>query len=403
MRFAGRGGQAGGFLEEILGQRGREQLHFREPFDIAQIVALVGGHVRDRDPVGAVARGAPDPVHVLLGHIGHFKVEHVAHAGHIDPARGDIGGDQHRGRTLLERVQRGGALRLALVAVDRRGRNPGGDQMAHHAVGAVLGPGEYQRAFDLAAFGQTCAQRQREQRLLFALVQMGNALFDPLSRGGLRSDFHPHRVADELLAQIGNRLGHGGREKQALAFFGQHVGHALQRHDKAEIHHLVGFIKHENLDIAQRERALIDQIEQPPRGGDQNVDPAGQRAGLLAHGHAAKDALHGKIQVLGIAAHVFGDLRRQFAGRAHHQHPATGIHPPLGIGGQTVERGERESGSFAGAGLCNAKQIAALQQRWNGLHLDWRRIGIALGFKRTEQRLGEPKVSKIRHKKLSKI
>ena len=275
--------------------------------------------------------------------------------------------------------------------------------MAHHAVGAVLGPGEHQRAFDLAVFGQACAQGQREQRLLFALVQMRHALFDPLRRSGLRGNFNAHRVADELLAQISNRLGHGGRKEQALAFLGQHIGHPLQRHDKAQIHHLVGFIEHEDFNIAQRQRALIDQIEQPPRGGDQNVDPASQRAGLLAHGHAAKDALDGKVQILGIAAHVFGDLRRQFAGRAHHQHPARGVHPRLGIGGQAVQRGERESGGFAGAGLRNPQQIAALQQRRNGLHLDWRGIGIALGFKRTDKRLGEPKVSKIRHKKLSKI
>ena len=398
LRFAGRRGQAGGFLEEILGQRLREQLHLGEPLDIAQIVFLIRRHIRNRDAIGAGPRGAPDAVDILFGHVGHFEVKHVAYTRNIDPARGDIGRNQHRSGTLAESVERGGALRLALVAMDRSGLHSGGDQVAHHAVGTMLGPGEHQRAIDLA-ISQTCPEAEREQSLLFALIKLGHILFDPLDRGRLRGDFDPHRVADELLAKVSDRLGHGGREEQALAFLGQHVGHALERHDKAQVHHLVGLVEHENLDIAQRQRALIDQIEQPPRRGDQNVDPAGQRAGLLAHRHAAKDALHGKIEILGIAAHVLGDLRRQFARRAHHQHPARGVHPPLGIGRQTVQRGERERGGLAGAGLRNAKQIAALQQRRNGLHLDRGGIGIALGFKRTEKRLGEPKVGKIRHNK----
>ena len=54
--------------------------------------------------------------------------------------------------SLAESQQRSGALGLALVAVDRRGVDAGGVQVAHHAVGTVLGAGEHQRAVDLLAF-----------------------------------------------------------------------------------------------------------------------------------------------------------------------------------------------------------------------------------------------------------
>ncbi len=59
-------------------------------------------------------------------------------------------------RAGAEARERGGALALALVAVDGGGVDAGGDEMAHDAVGAVLGAGEDQRALDAA-----CRQGRR--------------------------------------------------------------------------------------------------------------------------------------------------------------------------------------------------------------------------------------------------
>ena len=290
---------------------------------------------------------------ILLGHVGQLEIEHVADAADVDPARRNVGRDQHRGAALAEGEQRGGALGLALVAVDRGGVDAGRGQVAHHAVGTVLGPGEDQRPVD-RAIGQTGPQPQREQRLLFSLVEEGHVLFDPLSRSRLRRHFNPHRVGNELLAQIGNRLGHGRAEEQALAFLGEQVGHTLQRYDKAQVHHLVGLVEHEDLDIAQRQGALVDQVEQASGRGHQDVAARHQRAGLLADGDPAEHALDRQVQVFGIAAHVLGDLGGQFAGRRKHQHPARGIAAGLGVGGQTVQRGQRKGRGLAGAGLGNA-------------------------------------------------
>ena len=337
---------------------------------------------------------------ILLGHIGHFEIVDVAHAGHIDPARGDVGGNQNGGRSLAEGAQRSGTLRLALVAVDCGRIDPGGVEVAHNTVCAMLGPGEHQCALNLA-IGEPGFQAQCQQRLLFGLVHMGDELIDPLGCGGLRSYFDADRIVDELAAKLGDRLGHGGREEQALTLLGEHVGNALERHDKAKIHHLVGLVEHEDLDIAQRQRALIDQIEQAAGGGNKDVGSANQCARLLTDGDAAEHDLNRKVEVFGIAAEVLGDLGGELAGWRKHQHPARGVLARLGVGRKPMERGQRKGCGFAGAGLGDTQDVTALEQRRNGLALDRGGIGIALGFKRTEQRLGEAKVGKIGHGILS--
>ena len=65
------------------------------PLDVAQIAALVAAAEGDRDAVGAGARGAADAVDILLGHVGQVEVDDVADARDVDPARGDVGRDQH--------------------------------------------------------------------------------------------------------------------------------------------------------------------------------------------------------------------------------------------------------------------------------------------------------------------
>ena len=120
----------------------------RGALDVAQIAALVGRAEGDGDAVGAGARGAADAVDILLGNVGQVEVDDVADARDVDPARGDVGRDQHPHVARLERGDRALALRLALVAVDRAGRDAGRFEQADDLVGAMLGAAEDQRALD---------------------------------------------------------------------------------------------------------------------------------------------------------------------------------------------------------------------------------------------------------------
>ena len=68
----------------------------------------------------------------------------------VDPARGDVGRDEDRDVARLERGERLLALGLALVAMDRGGRDAVAGKQLHHAVGAVLGAGEDQDPLHVA-------------------------------------------------------------------------------------------------------------------------------------------------------------------------------------------------------------------------------------------------------------
>ena len=76
-------------------------------------------------------------------------------------------------------------------------------------------------------------------------------------------------------------------------------------------------------------------------------------------------------------AEAFGDLAREFARRAQHQHAGAAAGGRLGMGQKVMENRQSEGGGLAGAGLGDADEIAAGHDRGNGLRLNRRRLGVA--------------------------
>jgi hypothetical protein len=66
-----------------------------------------------------------------------------------------------------------------------------------------------------------------------------------------------------------------------------------------------------------------------------------------------------------------------------------------------MERRQRERCGLAGAGLGDAQEVTALQQRRNGLLLDRSGVRIALGVERAQERLGEAEIGKLGHESLT--
>jgi len=64
-------------------------------------------------------------VNVVLGLARRVEVDDVADAGHVDAARGHVGGDQHTHATVAKTLQREVPLALVHVAV----QCPGGETL----------------------------------------------------------------------------------------------------------------------------------------------------------------------------------------------------------------------------------------------------------------------------------
>ena len=91
----------------LAGMVGRDrQLRADDPLDRAQLRALGRIAQRDGDAVGAVAARAADAVDIALRLVGQVEIHHMADAGNVDAARGDVGRHEDAHRAVAEAVER---------------------------------------------------------------------------------------------------------------------------------------------------------------------------------------------------------------------------------------------------------------------------------------------------------
>ena len=109
-----------------------------------------------------------------------------------------------------------------------------------------------------------------------------------------------------------------------------------------------------------------------------DLRPLAQRVfrGLLAHryreGRLVRATQNGREWWLDTEV----ALRGEFAGGFEHEHPRGGL-----VLAQLGQDGQGEGRRFSGSGLCTAQQVGALQNNWNGLHLDRSWGGVAFFMK----------------------
>ena len=372
---------------EIVRQRLHRHLLAGQLLDVLQVRTLVVRAESDGDAARTRARGAADAVDVLFRDVGQFEVDDVADARHVDAARRDVGCDQHLGLAVLELTQRALALALALVTVDRISGDAVAGQQLHDAIGAMLGAREDQRAVD-----RRVLQGDRQQRLLLRLIDEGDVLIDALCGGRGGHDRHRLRLVQELVGQFADRGRHRCREEQGLTLARDHPHDLLECVDESQIHHLVSFVENQNLDHRQVAHALFDEVDQAARRGDQDVDTAAEVLAILVDAGAAEYGGDRQLAELAIAARIVGDLAGEFTGRGQDEHAAMRRQHALLRRGQALDRRQHEGRGLAGAGLRDAEQIAAFEQDRDRLRLDRGGGGIALGFERTDERLGKAEV-----------
>ena len=361
--------------------------------DRPQQGALVGRAERNGDAFLARARRAADAVHVSLGHFRQVEVHHVADVVDVDAAGGDVGGDENGGLALLEVVEGALALVLALVAVDGGRGDAGGLNVLGDAIRPALGAREDDRAREAGT-----AQQFGEQRRLAAGLDQEDFLRDTLGGRGDGGHLDLDRVAQHLRRQRGDLARHGRREEQALARLRQLLQDLADRHDEAEVEHVIGLVEHENLGLVQLHGARRHVVEQAAGGRHENIEAARHGLRLRAGADAADDDGDANAGEAPIGAKARGDLGGQFARRSEDQRARRLRGGPLRIEQEAVDDRQREGRGLAGARLCDAEQILVLQQRRNGLGLDRRGGRVAFLRQGAKKGLGEAEVRELSHK-----
>ena len=110
--------QCGNSRAETFRQTKCHGAHARQTLNILHIATLVTRDEAHRDAFTARTRGTADAVHILFRHIGQLEVEHMADAGNVNAARGNIGCDEDFDFAVTKCLQRSGTLALAFVAVN---------------------------------------------------------------------------------------------------------------------------------------------------------------------------------------------------------------------------------------------------------------------------------------------
>src|SRR6185369_2012616 len=122
------------------------------------------------------------------------------------------------------------------------------------------------------------------------------------------------------------------------------------------------FIEDEDLDGLQIHMALIDEVAQAARGGDDDLDAALHGADLRELRDAAENHRAADWQVTAIGLDRFLDLHGEFTGRAEQQ-DAGGLRRRAGLLlDQALHGRQGESGSLAHTRLAETQKPTATEQ-----------------------------------------
>jgi hypothetical protein len=165
------------------------------------------------------------------------------------------------------------------------------------------------------------------------------------------------------------------------------VEQLLHGGQEAEVGHVVGLVEDGDLHLGQRALALLDEVLEPARGGDDEVDAAAELVDLPAHGRAAVDGHDLQVERLrerrqGVL-HLLGEL----AGRDEDQ-TARGAAVALAAD-EAGEQRQAEGEGLARAGGAAAEDVPAGEGVRDGAGLDGER-GVQLAAReRRHEALGQ--------------
>ena len=342
----------------------------------------VGRHKAHRQAAFAGPAGAADAVGVFDGAARQVVIDDDGQRGNIEPAGGDVGGDQHLHFAAFQRVEHLGAATLTQLAVQRGGLDVVCPELVGDMLGRVFGGDEHQRA--RPAFG---GQQMAQERRAGSAIDVDGALGDERLNRRFRRDLDALGCTQDGLGQGLNFGLERGREEQVLALRGQHAEKARQLVGKAQVEQPVSLVEHQDFERIEAQRVVVDQVEQAARCRNHHVAAAAQGHQLRVDRDATErdGDLEALGESLGQALHRFADLNRQLArGRQDQRSQAFAA---VVAGQQTLQQRQAEGSRFARAGLRQTQHVRTAQDGGNGGGLD--RCGrVIAGFPHGVQQSG---------------
>ncbi len=340
---------------------------------------LLGIDERDADPAAPGPPGPPDAVHVGVTVVRGVEVDHVGDPGHVDPARGHIGGHEGVDLAGLEPGQGALALALGLVAVHGHRLDTEAAETLHQPVGAVLGAHEHEG--ERALVLQLGDERLHPAGLADGdepVLDLGHA------RSAGRDVLDPRgRVRVPLGRPAGLAVERGGEEEGLTIRMRAGGDDPVHGGPEAHVEHAIGLVEHEHAHAVERERAPGEEILEPARRGHDDVCPR-RVAGLLLQPGAA---VHGaEAQRPGVAdvAQLGHDLLGQLAGGGEHEGGRPGA-----VARRAIDERDPERQGLAGPGRGLGQQVAAGQPVGDGQTLDGERCGDAAGGEGVDHGAGD--------------
>ena len=120
---------------------------------------------------------------------------------------------------------------------------------------------------------------------------------------------------------------------------------------------MVGLVEHDDLDLAEVEAPLLDEVFDAARGADDDVDAALQGSDLAALGHTAVDLRREETHTARDGLHGAVDLQRELAGRREDERARGAAHLTV-LAAAVLHEALDERGS-EGDGLARARAAAA--------------------------------------------
>lgn len=296
----------------------------------------------------------------------HVNVDHCFELRDVEPARGDVGCDEHRAAPVRKLDQYLIALALLELAMQRERMEALRTQHVEQVAALLLRVAERERADRPIVLQQ---QPDRMQSLVIghlveALANLAVvvALFE----------FHLLRIPQDLPAQLCDPVWVGRREQQRLPFRRTLAHDRRDVVEEPHVEHPVRFVEHERLQRAEREIAAFEMVHDAPRRTDDDMRAVLEACRLRTHWRAAAERQHFHV-FLGAreAADFLRDLIGKLARRAEHHRlhvEAARVEPR--------EQRERERCGFAAAGLRLRDQVVTRERDRQARGLDRRHVGV---------------------------